>query len=226
MCRRQEAIQERTKELRQAQEKKLQFFTVKANNNQSYLHKIFSFYHPGRFVNYPMESFGEGNQIVPAVFIGYMVDMKKKNPYVPSQIKLRFAIANSSKYLAIPASYSKDITSIIGVSADQPQPQRPELLQQWETYIKQTNVDRKTRHPITGNLLQAFADNVTVPIIKALPLIKSIVLNSHPGRHFTFCEVPLNSICVTFRILKKAYIEYTGNFDLCISYDHRSAQNR
>jgi hypothetical protein len=207
-----EAIQERTKELRQAQEKKVKFLTVKATNNHSYLHKIFSFYYPGRSVNYPMESFGEGNQIVPAVFIGYLVDMKKKNPYVPSQIKLRFAIANSSKYLAIPASYSKDITSIIGVSADQPQPQRPELLQQWETYIKQTSVDRKIRHLITGNLLQAFsafrgklvsyttidnqvkkgilmpeywdpgeqvADNVTVPIIKALPLIKSIVLNSH-----------------------------------------------
>lgn len=84
----------------------------------------------------------------------------------------------------------------------------PELLTNWDSYIKDNSVDRKIRHVITGNLLQAFsdfrgklvsyttvdnqvkkgillpeywdpgeqvADNVTVPIIKALPLVKSLV---------------------------------------------------
>jgi hypothetical protein len=202
------AIEERRKELLTARQKKMEQLQTKSSNNKEYLLKIFRFFYPGRSISFPVESFSEGNQIVPAVFIGYIVDMKKKNPYVPSQIKLRFAIANSSKYLAIPASYSKDINAIVGVSADMPQPDRNEILKNWDSYVKETNVDRKIRHVITGNLLQAFsdfkgklvsfttidnqvkkgilmpeywdpgqqvADNVTVPIIKALPLIKSLV---------------------------------------------------
>lgn len=206
------AIQERKKELLEAREKKLTLLQTKADNNKSYLAKLFHYFYPGRAVNYPVETFNGGSETVPAVFIGYLIDLKKKNPYVPSQVKLRFAIASSNKYLAIPASYSTDLMAVIGASADKDQPDKAVLLQEWETYIKQTSVDRKTRYIITGNLLQAFsdfkgklvsystidgqvkkgillpeywdpgeqvADNVTVPIIKALPLIRSLVQNSH-----------------------------------------------
>lgn len=206
------AIEGRKNELLAARQKKMEQLQSKANNNKEYLLQFFNFFYPGRFIGFPVESFNEGNQVVPAVFIGYLIDLKKKNPYIPSQIKLRFAIANSSKYLAIPASYSKDITSIIGVSANKRQFEKADLLRNWENYIKETSVDRKIRHVITGNLLQAFsdfrgklvsyttidnqvkkgilmpeywdpgqqvADNVTVPIIKALPLIKSLVQGSN-----------------------------------------------
>ena len=207
------AIEEREKELQVARQKKLEQLRTKSANNKSYLQNVFTFFHPGRSLLYPVESFAGGNETVPAVFIGYGIDLKKKNPYVPSQIRLRFAIANSSKYLAIPASYSTDIMAIIGASAAKGHPaDRPALLAEWEAYIQETNVDRKIRHIITGNLLQAFsdfkgklvsyttidgqvkkgillpeywdpgeqvADNVTVPIIKALPLIRSLVQNSH-----------------------------------------------
>lgn len=207
------AIQDRERELLAARQKKLEQLQTKAANNKSYLQNVFSFFHPVRSLLYPVESFAGGNETVPAVFIGYGIDLKKKNPYVPSQIKLRFAIANSSKYLAIPASYSTDIMAIIGASALKAQPaEKAVLLEEWEAYVKETNVDRKIRHIITGNLLQAFsdfkgklvsyttidgqtkkgillpeywdpgeqvADNVTIPIIKALPLIRSLVQNSH-----------------------------------------------
>jgi hypothetical protein len=92
------------------------------------------------------------------------------------------------------------------------QPSRSELFSNWEEYTKQNNVDRKIRHIITGNLLQAFSDfkgklvsyttlngetkkgilmpehwdptdqvqdRVSVPIIKALPIIKSITQGNH-----------------------------------------------
>jgi hypothetical protein len=206
------AMKEREKELEDARRKKLDQLQTKAANNKSYLMNIFTFFYPGRAVQYPVETFSGGHETVPAVFIGYQLDLKKKNPYVPSQVKLRFALANSSKYLAIPSSYSTNIMAIVGASNGQKQPDKARLLEEWETYIKQTSVDRKTRHVITGNLLQAFsdykgklvsyttldgqvkkgillpeywdageqvADNVTVPIIKALPLIKSLVQNSH-----------------------------------------------
>jgi hypothetical protein len=148
---------------------------------------------------------------VPAVFLGFVIDNKKKNPYAPSAIKLRIAIANSSKYLAIPASYSEDIMAIIGASVDVHQPSMNVLLTEWEKYTKENNTDRRIRHIITGNLLQAFSDfkgklvsyttkngetkkgilmpenwnpgeqvqdKVVVPILKAAPIVKSLVQNS------------------------------------------------
>jgi len=206
------AVKERENELEAARQKKLEQMAIKAGNGKDYLLKIFRFFYPGRYLNYPVETFTGGHEQVPAVFIGYQIELKKKNPYVPSQIKLRFAIANSSKYLPVPASLSEKIMAVIGASADKLTPDRATMLDEWEAYTKQNNVDRKTRHIITGNLLQAFsdfkgklvsyttldgqvkkgillpehwdpgeqvADNVTVPVLNALPLIKSIVNNHH-----------------------------------------------
>lgn len=176
-------------------------------NRQQYLMKMFNFFYVGRGLNYPIETYNNGNELVPAIFLGFVIDSKKKNLYAPSAIKLRFAIANSSKYLAIPASYSEDIMAIIGASVDVAEHSLPILLNSWEEYTKQNNVDRRIRHIITGNLLQAFSDfkgklvsyttvdgetkkgilmpenwnpteqvqdKVVVPILKALPLIKSL----------------------------------------------------
>lgn len=153
--------------------------------------------------------------VIPADFestaSALMIDKKKKNPYAPSAIKLRFAIANGSKYLAMPGSYSEEIMAIIGASADLSQPTMERLLNDWEIYTKENNVDRKIRYIVTGNLLQAFSDmkgklvsyttndgqvkkgilmpehwnpgeqiqdNVVVPILKALPIIKSLTQNN------------------------------------------------
>jgi hypothetical protein len=208
---REQAIREREAELSVANNAALKQAQAKAGNRRQYLEKIFKFYYPGRSLQYPIESFAGGNELIPAVFIGYSIDRKKKNPFAPSLIKLRFAIANSSKYFAIPASYSEDIMAIIGASADMDQPDYNTMLTMWEEYTRQNHVDRKIRHIITGNLLQAFSDfkgklvsyttidgktvkgilmpenwdpgeqvqdKVVVPIIKALPLIKSLV-NGH-----------------------------------------------
>lgn len=206
------AVQARKKELLEAQQKTMDNLQKKSTNSKTYLLKLLNYFYPGRVVNFQVDSMDSNSGTVPAVFIGYLIDLRKKNPFVPSQIKLRFAIANSNKYIALPASYSKDITSIMGLSTDVMQPDRETLLNEWDEFIQQTNVDRKLRHIITGNLLQAFsdfrgklvsyttidgqvkkgllmpeywnpgehvADNVTVPIIKALPLIRSLVQNAH-----------------------------------------------
>lgn len=205
------ACAERKQELETAwQSKKEQTRRVYENRKQ-YLMKMFSFFYVGRGLNYPIETYNNGHELVPAIFLGFVIDFKKKNPYAPSGIKLRFAIANSSKYLAIPASYSEDIMAIIGASVDVAGHSLPTLLNSWEEYTKQNNVDRRIRHVITGNLLQAFSDfkgklvsyttiegetkkgilmpenwnpteqvqdKVVVPILKALPLIKSLTSHS------------------------------------------------
>jgi hypothetical protein len=207
----QQEIQNRTKELEQAKKDKLAQIVKAFENRKQYLTKILSFFYTGRSLKYPVETYNAGNELVPSVFLGFVVDKKKKNPYAPSAMKLRFAIANSNKYLAIPASYSEDIMAIIGASSDIEQPSMNELLDEWEEYTKQNNVDRRIRHVITGNLLQAFSDfkgklvsyttldgktikgilmpenwnpgeqvqdRVVVPILKALPLFKSLTQNN------------------------------------------------
>lgn len=206
----QAACAERKKELETAWQSKREQTRRVYENRKQYLLKMFSFFYVGRGLNYPIETYNNGHELVPAIFLGFVIDQKKKNPYAPSGIKLRFAIANSSKYLAIPASYSEDIMAIIGASVDVAQHSLSTHLDSWEEYTKQNNVDRRIRHIITGNLLQAFSDfkgklvsyttlegetkkgilmpenwnpteqvqdRVVVPILKALPLIKS--LTSH-----------------------------------------------
>src|SRR5690606_20747447 len=87
----------------------------------------------------------------------FIIDKRMKNPYVPSKLRLRFAISNSNKYIAIPASYSKDVSAIIGASVNGQTKSKEDTLTRWESAIKESTVDRKARHVITGNLLQAFA---------------------------------------------------------------------
>ncbi|MBL7731309.1 MAG: strawberry notch C-terminal domain-containing protein [Chitinophagaceae bacterium] len=153
-----QAITERENELIGARDLQLQNLHKTYSNRKQYLEKAFRFFYISRNIRYPIETYNGGNELVPAVFLGFVIDRKKKNPYAPSAIKLRIAIANSSKYLAIPASYSEDIMVIIGASADVSQPSMNVLLHEWEKYTKENNTDRRIRHIITGNLLQAFSD--------------------------------------------------------------------
>jgi hypothetical protein len=207
---RQQAIKGREQELETARQAAHHQQRAKSTNRRQYLENIFNYFHTGRGVRYPIEIFTGGNELVPAVFIGFAIDSKKRNPYAPSLIKMRFAIANSSKYFAIPASNQTEVMAIMGASSGIRQQPMDVLLPQWDEYTKNNHVDRKIRHVITGNLLQAFsnykgklvsyttldgktvkgilmpenwnadeqAQDVVVPIIKALPLIKSLA-NGH-----------------------------------------------
>jgi hypothetical protein len=153
-----QAVAEREKELNTARELQIQNTEKIFNNRKHYIERIFRFFFISRNINYPIETYNNGNELIPAVFLGFVIDKKKKNPYAPSAMKLRFAIASSSKYLAIPASYSEDIMAIIGASSESHQPSLNVLYNEWEKYTKENNVDRRIRHIITGNLLQAFSD--------------------------------------------------------------------
>ena len=151
-------IEEREKELNAALTKQLKQVETTFTNRQQYLLSIFKFFFIGRNLLYPISSYGEGDIKIKAVFLGFIIDKKKKNPYAPSNIRLRFALASSNKYIAMPASYSKDINSIIGASFAEQTGSLEDTCHKWEAAIKETNVNRSTRYVITGNLLQAFTD--------------------------------------------------------------------
>jgi predicted RNA methylase len=152
----QEVIKARTHEQHKAMADAEEKLKRSFNNRKQYLESIFNSFYAGRNLNYPVNSYDGGQELVPAIFLGYIIDKKKKNPYAPSAMRLRFALASGNKYIAIPASYSQDIRAIIGASVNLPHLEREALLAKWEASIKESTVDRKIRHIITGNVLQAF----------------------------------------------------------------------
>lgn len=152
----QEAIKARTNELHKAMADAEEKLKRSFNNRKQYLESIFDSFYVGRNLSYPVNSYEGGQELVPAIFLGFIIDKKKKNPYAPSAMRLRFALASGNKYIAIPASYSQDVRAIIGASVGLPHLEKEALLAKWESAIKENTVDRKLRHIITGNVLQAF----------------------------------------------------------------------
>ena len=153
----QEAIKTRTNELHKAMADAEEKIKKTFANRKQYLESIFSSFYIGRNLKYPVNSYDGGQELAPAVFLEFIIDRKKKNPYAPSSMRLKFAIANSNKYIALPASYAQDIRAIIGASVGLPELSKEDLLSKWEAAIKESTVDRKIRHIITGNVLQAFS---------------------------------------------------------------------
>lgn len=152
------AIREREKELNNTKELAKANIEKSTANRKQYIDGVLKFFHIGKKLNYPVHTYEGGYEIVLGVFLGFIIDKKKKNPYAPSAMKLRFAIANSNKYIAIPASYNKDVMAIKGESVSANDRGFSVTLNEWESAIKTGTVDRKVRHIITGNLLQAFSD--------------------------------------------------------------------
>lgn len=153
-----QAQSERKEELEGARQKVITKIENQFKNRKDYLERIFRFFHVGKKIKYPVETFDEGSVSLLAVSLGFIIDEKKKNPYTPSSVRLRLAIAGSQKYVAIPASYTKDINAIIGVSSGIGNQNIADTLKEWETSIQANSTDRTVRHIITGNLLQAFSD--------------------------------------------------------------------
>ncbi|HXA02461.1 MAG TPA: strawberry notch C-terminal domain-containing protein, partial [Cytophagaceae bacterium] len=152
-----EEIEKREEELKTAQTESRARIEKLYNNRKQYLDGLFKFFYVGKNINYAVKSFEEGKILIPAVFLGFILDKKKKNPYAPSAIKLRFAIASGNKYVAMPASYDDEIMSIKGASVDLEELSHEELLKNWEKKIKESNTDRNIRYIVSGNLLQAFS---------------------------------------------------------------------
>lgn len=152
------AIREREKELNNAKELAQTNNEKSTSNRKQYIDGLLNFFYVGRKLSYPVQSYDGGHETVLAMFLGFIIDKRKKNPYAPSAMKLRFAIANSNKYIAIPASYNTEIMAIKGESVGIANNLFADRLVEWEAAVKTGTVDRKIRHIITGNLLQAFSE--------------------------------------------------------------------
>jgi len=124
------------------------------------LNQFFQFFHIGRICSYPIAVMGQGMEKVPTVFLGYVIDRRKANPFAPSAVKLRFAIANGIKYMELPASMFKEISPIISSSMDTYQGgSDDDLISAWDSRTSEGQAARKKRYIVTGNLLQALGSH-------------------------------------------------------------------
>jgi hypothetical protein len=208
-----EYVKERRRNLEDAKSEALATLDKRYENRYEIVKKNLDFFTVGRVVGYPSITYTVDATFYKAVFLGFQINENTKNPYAPSSIKLRLALANSNKYVAVPMSkmdiisHIKSITysEIYGDTASR-------TIQNWDEIVAENSAERVTRYVITGNILQAYGNpelsgslisyttstggikkgilmpdgfspnakrgkealRITVPIIYALPIIKSM----------------------------------------------------
>lgn len=144
----------RLDEIMQGQSEAIALMREKYNNSYGYLYKFFNFFTIGKPINYPLTE-----SSVFGVFIGFKIDEKKNNPYAPSAIKARFAIANSLKYLefVLSGEQGNKLQAIIGATYSMSSWQAQRDFERWDELCKETSASRKRVNIFTGNILQAFS---------------------------------------------------------------------
>lgn len=203
----QQTINQILEELERDESERAEKYERVYKNRRGYLEGIFRFFTVGRGVKFAFKREEIGEVQVPAVFLGFVIDRKKKNPFTPSSVKLRFALADSTKYIALAASNSDQINMIKGASTSLSPYEVKAYLEAWDNFTSNARANRRTQYIITGNLLQAAASyrgklvsytlsngakkkgilmpyswepssgevsNTQVPIIRAVPIIKSM----------------------------------------------------
>jgi hypothetical protein len=153
----QDAIFDRLGELADQERLKIQQKREQLERRSSYIAELFEYFTIGKRLKYP-EEISEGESVSHlAIFLGFKLELKHKNPFAPSAIGLRFAIASSQKSIEIPASYSTEINAIKGASISVIDKGIEHTLYDWGDEIYKNNKDRIIRYIITGNILQSFS---------------------------------------------------------------------
>jgi hypothetical protein len=134
---------------------------TQSENRKSYLNGFFRFFKVGHGYHYPALSFETASTDNSyCIFLGFDINAKRSNPYAPSAVKLRFAIADSRKYIVLASSgdTAKEIERIQARSFQLSTSQKESLIDKWDDAIKGFTLDRQTRYIVTGNILQGSAD--------------------------------------------------------------------
>lgn len=154
-----EAISQRKIELVDSEVKELEIMERKSRNNFSFLHNFLSYFFVGRGLNYPINNYDAGLFNTAAICLGVIIDKKRPNPYAPSAIKFRFALADSNKYITLTASgeQGQALNNIISASMKLTANDADKVLTNWTQITASSNVNRKNRYMVSGNILQAFS---------------------------------------------------------------------
>jgi hypothetical protein len=94
------------------------------------------------------------------VFLGFQTNPTASNPYAPSALLMRFAIADGRRYLRIPYSQHDTISNIEKASKEVTAEQKRETVAKWDSITKEAGASggaRGTAFIVTGNILQGLS---------------------------------------------------------------------
>ncbi|MFA6066882.1 MAG: strawberry notch family protein [Candidatus Babeliaceae bacterium] len=149
-------LRERTQILNDARTDAIHKENEVSENKFYNIHNILNFYYPGKALNIPTIM---QNMTVKGICMGYNIDKKKDNPFAPSAIKIKIAIASTDKYidLTLSGDPGKKLMEIMGYSNAITRSEQDDVINNWEYYTKNSSGSRRQAYIITGNILQAFA---------------------------------------------------------------------
>lgn len=153
-----EKYKELKSEIEKAQSDEISKLEAKVESKRDNVKKYLEFFYTGKVFNFPIIENDLIKDKVLGVCIGIDIDLKKKNPYAPSSIKIKIAVANGLKYVAIPLSQTRELNSII-VNNNKKEIAKEELLNIWNEAVKSKLLNRVKRYIVTGNILQAFKEH-------------------------------------------------------------------
>ncbi|MFA6572014.1 MAG: strawberry notch C-terminal domain-containing protein, partial [Bacteroidota bacterium] len=143
--------------LETAMEEKAEKIKISSENKFKLIGGIIQFFHVGRVIGYPSVTYSQNGDYYKGIFLGFDIKDNAKNPYAPSAMRLRFAIAGSLKYIALPASKMEIINTIKDISySNIDSSEQVSVLLEWDEMISSKTKDKVTRYIVTGNILQAF----------------------------------------------------------------------
>lgn len=125
--------------------------------NRRRAESIFSSFVVGDVYAIPTKTYNVDSSYNYAIFIGFEIERKAKNPFAPSNIKVQFALDNGVRFLSIPTS-KPEVEEILSASRTQlSYIEKQRIFDGWDEHIKNNSYDRINRYVLTGNLLRAFA---------------------------------------------------------------------
>jgi hypothetical protein len=152
-----QAVAIRMTELDEMEKESIALTNTRANNIFGLLRGTFDFFHVTRACAYPGASFSQTGEWKKAVFLGFSINENAKNPFAPSAIKARFAIAGSETYLAIPLS-KQDLILSIEAATRRNVMSYENFVSEWDGIIRGQQNDRTIRYIVTGNVMLALGD--------------------------------------------------------------------
>lgn len=148
-------IETRSAEIDAALTAQISLLTKRNENLVRTLSYIFKSFQIGKVIAYREPG---GDTIYKGICLGFKIDSKIKNPYSPSSIKLKVAIASSTRMLNIPLSQNHVIQEIItNTQAHITYSDNLNTLNDWDEICRESSASRITRYIATGNILQAMA---------------------------------------------------------------------
>ncbi|HON92781.1 MAG TPA: strawberry notch family protein [Sedimentisphaerales bacterium] len=145
----------RLEEIREVYAEKMEADKQGWNNRYRNIKSRIDFFSAGRMIGYPSMMYEQDQSWYKGVCLGVEIKNEISNPYVPSQIKVRFAISNSLKSISLPMSKVMVLDTIEKITRDRIDYYESErVLDDWDEICSESSGDREIRYIVTGNILQ------------------------------------------------------------------------